>query len=303
MNALLYFIVVMIWGTTWFAITLQQGDVPVLVSVFWRFAIASGVMLFITRFFLRHQRLAKQDHFFCLLQGVCAFSINFVCFYLATGYLNSGIESVIFSMAVLFNTVNQAIFYGIRPNRRFWPAAGLGVAGITLLFAEQLFAQSFSWQLLGGLVLSLVGTYGFSLGNMLSIRHQQRGLSVLTTNSWAMFYGACIAGMLAWLLGDSLSLSWQPIYLSALIYLALFGSIIGFGAYYCLVGKIGAGKAAYATVLFPLVALTISTFYEGYQWQLHNIVGLILIILGNVVMFFPKKRMECKTNPPCNAVE
>ncbi|MBT0724962.1 DMT family transporter [Rosenbergiella sp. S61] len=287
MNKLVYLGVVVIWGTTWFAIALQQGEVSILVSIFWRFTIAGGLLLLINRWRLGKTQLTWRDHGFCLLQGLCAFSLNFYCFYLAASQITTGIESVIFSMAILFNAINQAIFYRVTPVKRFWPAAALGIIGITILFSDQWGAQYFSVSLGVGVGLSLVGTYGFSLGNMLSIRHQRRGLAILTTNSWAMCYGAAVAGILAYFYGYSFTLPAQPLYLGALFYLALFGSVIGFGAYYFLVGRIGAGQAAYTTVLFPLVALTISTRFEGYQWHPHAVVGLGIILLGNFIMFFP----------------
>ncbi len=117
-----------------------------------------------------------------------------------------------------------------------------------------------------GIGLSALGTYGFSLGNMFSIRHQRRGLETLTTNSWAMLYGTLVMGAIALLRGDNFMPEWTVSYLGALLYLALFGSVIAFGAYFTLVGRIGASKAAYSTLLFPLVALSISTVYEGYVW-------------------------------------
>ena len=292
MNGLLYFCVVGIWGTTWFAIALQQGEVPILVSIFWRFALAGGLLLLVSRWRLGGNHLSWRDHAFCLLQGLCSFSLNFCCFYLAASHITTGIESVIFSMAILFNAINQALFYRVTPVKRFWLAAALGIIGIAILFSDQWGAKQFSASLGLGVALSLLGTYGFSLGNMLSIRHQRRGLAILTTNSWAMCYGAAVAGALSYLLGYSFILPVQPLYLGALVYLALFGSVIGFGAYYLLVGRIGAGQAAYTTVLFPLVALAISTRFEGYQWHLHAVIGLGVILLGNFIMFFPLHRLR-----------
>lgn len=117
------------------------------------------------------------------------------------------------------------------------------------------------------------------------IRHQRRGLETLTTNSWAMLYGTLVMGAIALLRGDNFMPEWTVSYLGALLYLALFGSVIAFGAYFTLVGRIGASKAAYSTLLFPLVALSISTVYEGYVWHSNAVIGLALILLGNMVMF------------------
>lgn len=285
MNAILYGLVVVIWGTTWIAIFLQQGPVSAPVSIFWRFAVASVTMLAILLVTRRLRPLALRDHLFCVLQGCCVFCFNFWCFYTAAAHINTGLESVIFSMAVLFNAINGFIFFRQQPPARFWLAAALGLAGIITLFWDDLLSNGLNASLLWGIGLSALGTYGFSLGNMLSMRHQRRGLEILTTNSWAMLYGTLVIGAIALVRGDDFTPQWTLSYMGALLYLALFGSVIAFGAYFTLVGRIGAGKAAYSTLLFPLVALTISTFYEGYVWHSNAVIGLMLILVGNLVMF------------------
>ncbi|KAB8160644.1 DMT family transporter [Raoultella ornithinolytica] len=285
MNAILYGLVVVIWGTTWIAIFLQQGPVSAPVSIFWRFAVASVTMLAILLATRRLRPLALRDHLFCVLQGCCVFCFNFWCFYTAAAHINTGLESVIFSMAVLFNAINGFIFFRQQPPARFWLAAALGLVGIITLFWDDLLSNGLNASLLWGIGLSALGTYGFSLGNMLSMRHQRRGLETLTTNSWAMLYGTLVMGAIALVRGDDFTPQWTLSYMGALLYLALFGSVIAFGAYFTLVGRIGAGKAAYSTLLFPLVALTISTFYEGYVWHSNAIIGLALILVGNLVMF------------------
>ncbi len=285
MNAILYGLVVVIWGTTWIAIFLQQGPVSAPVSIFWRFAVASVTMLAILLATRRLRPLALRDHLFCVLQGCCVFCFNFWCFYTAAAHINTGLESVIFSMAVLFNAVNGFIFFRQQPPARFWLAAALGLVGIITLFWDDLLSNGLNASLLWGIGLSALGTYGFSLGNMLSMRHQRRGLETLTTNSWAMLYGTLVMGAIALVRGDDFTPQWTLSYMGALLYLALFGSVIAFGAYFTLVGRIGAGKAAYSTLLFPLVALTISTFYEGYVWHSNAVIGLMLILVGNLVMF------------------
>ena len=285
MNAILYGLVVVIWGTTWIAIFLQQGPVSAPVSIFWRFAVASVTMLAILLATRRLRPLALRDHLFCVLQGCCVFCFNFWCFYTAAAHINTGLESVIFSMAVLFNAINGFIFFRQQPPARFWLAAALGLVGIITLFWDDLLSNGLNASLLWGIGLSALGTYGFSLGNMLSMRHQRRGLETLTTNSWAMLYGTLVMGAIALVRGDDFTPQWTLSYMGALLYLALFGSVIAFGAYFTLVGRIGAGKAAYSTLLFPLVALTISTFYEGYVWHSNAVIGLALILVGNLVMF------------------
>jgi len=220
-----------------------------------------------------------------MVEGGCVFGFNFWCFYTAAAWINTGLESVIFSMAVLFNAINSFIFFGQRPPARFFLAAALGLTGIAALFWQDLLANDLNVNLLLGIGLSALGTLGFSLGNMISLRHQRKGLETMTTNGWAMFYGTLIMGFIALVRGDSFTPEWTVSYLGALVYLALFGSVVGFGVYFTLVGRIGASNAAYSTLLFPLVALTLSTLFEGYHWESNAVVGLALILVGNLVMF------------------
>jgi drug/metabolite transporter (DMT)-like permease len=285
MNAILYISVVVIWGTTWLAIYMQQGVVSVPVSIFWRFAVAAVVMLVVLLALGRLRRISLRDHLFCMLQGGCVFGFNFLCFYHAAAYISSGLESVIFSMAVLFNAVNSMVFFRQRPSKNLLPAAVLGIAGVIALFWHDLVATQLAPSLLLGIGLSALGTYGFSIGNMISTRHQRRGLETLSTNTYAMFYGTIIMGVLALVRGDSFMPEFTLRYLGSLFYLAIFGSVIAFGAYFTLVGRIGSGPAAYSTLLFPLVALSLSTIYEGYVWHSNAIIGLVMILLGNLVMF------------------
>ncbi|MND72844.1 DMT family transporter [Lelliottia amnigena] len=285
MNALLYGLVVLIWGTTWIAIFLQQGPVAAPVSIFWRFAVASATIMIVLLALGRLRKMVLRDHLFCMVQGCCVFCFNFWCFYTAAAYINTGLESVIFSMAVLYNAINSFIFFGQRPPARFGFAAVLGMLGIITLFWDDLLASGWSQELLLGIGLSALGTYGFSLGNMISLRHQRNGLETMTTNAWAMTYGTLVMGAIALIRGDNFAPEWTVSYMGALLYLAIFGSVIAFGAYFTLVGRIGAGKAAYSTLLFPLVALSISTVYEGYVWHVNGIAGIVLILTGNMVMF------------------
>jgi drug/metabolite transporter (DMT)-like permease len=285
MNALLYFSVVVIWGTTWIAIVMQQGVVSITVSIFWRFLLAAAAMMPVLGVLGRLRKLSLHDHAFCLLQGCCVFDFNFVCFYHAASYISSGLESVIFSMAVLYNAVNSWLFFRQRPHPNLLPAALLGITGIVALFWNDLVSTQMAPQLLLGVGLSALGTFGFSLGNMISTRHQRRGLETLSTNSYAMFYGAMVMAGISLFHGDRFMPELSARYLGSLFYLAIFGSVIAFGAYFTLVGRIGASQAAYSTLLFPLVALTLSTLYEGYVWHLNAAIGLVLILLGNLVMF------------------
>lgn len=285
MSLLLYVTVVLIWGTTWIAIVMQQGVVDPTVSVFYRFVLAAGVLMVTLLLSGRLKPLRGRDHLWCLAQGASVFCLNFYCFYHAVSYISSGMEAVIFSMAVLFNALNSALFFRQPIKRGFWLAALLGLSGMLTLFWPELASANPEPGLFIGIGLSLLGTYCFSLGNMISARHQRHGLDLWTTNGWGMSYGALFTGLLVVGQGLPLTLDARPSYLGALLYLALFGSIVAFAAYFQLLKRIGASQAAYSTLLFPLVALSVSTLFEDYHWQLSSVLGMVLILVGNLAMF------------------
>lgn len=293
MNALLYALVVVIWGTTWIAITLQQqSEISTTVAVFWRFFISAIVLFAFVVMSRKLQKLATHDHLFCLLQACCIFGFNFVCFYYAVQYISSGLEAVIFSMAVIFNTINAKLFFAQQISSRFYPAALFGLFGIIALFWHDVMGTTLNSNTLMGIGLCILGTYGFSLGNMISTRHQKQGLDIFTTNAYAMLYGSLLMALISWFKHDNFFPSMSGSSVSALLYLAIFGSVIGFTAYFYLVGRIGAGKAAYSTLLFPLVALVISTIWEGYHWQMNAVIGVILILCGNAIFFIKLPRFR-----------
>ena len=99
-----------------------------------------------------------------------------------------------------------------------------------------------------------------------------------------MSYGAVLIGILALLSGKPFGFEVSFSYGISLFYLAVFGSIIAFGSYLTLIGRIGPDRAAYASMLFPVVALGVSTAYEGYRWSVPGLAGVTLIIAGSLIV-------------------
>jgi drug/metabolite transporter (DMT)-like permease len=280
MNGFLYLMTALIWGTTWIAIHWQLGEVAVLVSIFYRFALAALLFLPVLVLFGKLQQTNIRDHFFFILQGLCLFSLNFICFYTASNYIISGLISVIFASAILFNAFNQWLIWYKKPSVSIYIASLLGIIGLILLFGKQLVSVQNTKELVYGVACAIAGTYLFSLGNMISIRNSQNGIKPWTSNAYGMVYGTLILLLAIQVFNVDWSWDSRPIYITSLIYLAIPGSILGFTIYLALVARIGANQAAYVTVLFPVVALTISTFVESYQWDYIAILGLLLVMSG-----------------------
>ncbi len=277
----LYGSTVLIWGTSWLAIKFQLGSVDPMVSVLYRFIAAALILMLYCKLSHLKMKFHLKDHLYMMLQGLVLFSFNYWTIYLASGFLTSGLVAVIFSSIVFMNIINGSLLLGTQIRSNVLMGGGFGFLGIGLVFWPQISSFGLSDDTASGVLFAVCGTFLASLGNIISARHQQYNLPVIQTNAYGMVYGAAAMGILALVSGRRFSFDMSVPYVGFLIYLAVFGTIIAFGCYLKLIGKIGADRAAYATMLFPVVALSISTVYEGYQWSAHNLTGIVLVLIGN----------------------
>jgi drug/metabolite transporter (DMT)-like permease len=302
MNLILYGLVVLIWGTTWIALKWQLGSVPIALSIGYRFALAALVLF--AWLAARRELVRPRGPAIVLIaaQGVCLFCINFVCFLKASATLQSGLIAVVFSTSTLWNALLARLVLKRRIAPQVIAGGALGLAGLTLLFAPQLTVSAADGETLAGLAWALGGTLCFSTGNLLSSALQARGLRPLQTNAWGMAGGATLLFAYALLSGTPWTYDASLRYSAALVYLAIPGSVVAFTAYLTLVGRLGPERAAYSTVLFPIVALNVSALLEGYQWTATAIAGLGLVMLGNVLVFRrAAARPPAPTAPPAAA--
>jgi drug/metabolite transporter (DMT)-like permease len=297
-NLNLYAITVAIWGSTWLAITFQLGVVPPSVSVVWRFALSALMLLAYALWKRLPLGFSPRDHFWMALQGLLLFGINYVLTYLSEQDLVSGLVAVIFSLMVFLNIVGMRIFFGRPINPVGVLAAMLGVVGVGLVFWPELSRFTAARNELTGALLALAAMTVASLGTMVATRNQR--LPVLQVNGFAMMYGAIFVALYAAFAGDRFAFDWSFPYVASLLYLALFGSVLAFGAYLTLMKRIGADRASYSAVAIPVVALVLSTLFEDIHWQAPMIVGVGLCLAGNVLMLARGRlrRMRTSAAPP-----
>jgi drug/metabolite transporter (DMT)-like permease len=280
-NIFLYLTTVLIWGLTWISIKFQLGTVSPEVSIFYRFALAS-LILFIFCFMRRlPMRFNRRDHLFFALLGLFLFSLNYILVYNAEFYLSSGLVAIIFSTIVVFNVIFGALFLGNPIRLQVVLGACIGLIGLVLVFGSELTTFNLSDSRLLGLILAILSVISASLGNIISARNQRHNLPVIQTNAYGMAYGAFLMLLVALLRGTEFTVDFSTGYLISLLYLSLFGSVIAFWTYLTLLGRIGPDRSAYVTVLFPIIALIVSTLYEGLQWNLTQLLGVALVLLGN----------------------
>ncbi|NQW01016.1 MAG: EamA family transporter [Rhodospirillales bacterium] len=281
-NILLYLTTVAVWGSSWLAIKYQLGTVAPEVSVAYRFVLAATFMLGYCALSGRRLRFDAGDHLRMAFQGVMLFGTNYYLLYLASQYLTTGLVAVLFSTVVVFSILGNAALFRTAISGRVAFGGLLGVSGITLVFWQDLAAFDLSTRTSLGLLLAIGGTLAAAIGMLSSALYQKRGLPVIETTSIAMAYGAIYMTGIALISGKPFVVDVSPAYLGSLAFLAVFASVIGFSCYLTLLGRIGADRASYATVLFPIIALSLSMVFENFQWTTAALMGTALILLGNL---------------------
>ncbi len=280
----LYAITVLIWGTTFFAVTMQVGEVPAEQSVFYRYLSAAIIMWLIVAVRRDMPRFSISTHYRFIALGFCMFSLNYVVVYMAVERLVSGLVSVVFSMTILINTFQMWLIYSQRPDSRLLIAATLGISGLTLLFLDEILSSEISPVFFAGLAFAFTAAFSAGTGNIVSHRLSMRGVNVVHANTWSMTYGAALT--LAYILysGKPMQFDTSIEYIASLGYLSLFGTVIAFYAYLTLVANIGAPRASYVSILYSTVALIISTLLEDMNWTALMLLGVVMIMAGNVIV-------------------
>ena len=278
---LLYSMVVFGWSTSWLPLKWQLGVVAPEVSLLWRFVIAATVM-FVISIYLRQSLIFHwRTHLRLALLGLCIFSTNFAFFYHGGKGVASGLLAVVFSSASLVNVIMTAVLGRSRPRIAHLLAAMIGLTGVVCLFWPEL---QLSNTAVTSLALCLIGTLFFCTGNMVSAACQKRGIPIFASASWGMLYGACYLALFSLISNHEFTIEPTAKYVLGLVWLALVSSVMTFAAYLSLIGRIGPSRAGYATVIFPVFALLISTVFESYTWSSLAFIGLGLVIFGNVIM-------------------
>jgi drug/metabolite transporter (DMT)-like permease len=266
------------------------GDVAPQVSIVWRFLLAS-IILFIWCYF-RGLKLSFpwRDHLSWLLLGFFLFCVNYICAYFGTFYLASGLVCLIFSTLTLFTVFNGFIFFKKPIRLPILVGAVVGIAGLSIIFSNEI--SSADWSLESGVVKGflwmLLATFFASIGMLLSGQFQARKMPLVQSNAFSMLYGSLILVSYITVSDVSFSFNTSYSYVLSLVYLALIASVIGFGVYLKLVGNIGADKASYVNIFTPTIALLLSTLFENYEWSWVGLIGVLLIIIGNIIVLYAK---------------
>ncbi len=288
----LYATAVFCWGTSWIALRIQAVSVEPVVAVFWRFVIATILMFIWAMLRKDNLRFDLKTHGFFAVLGLCLFSWNFLGTYYGSRHIPSGLVAVVFSLASVSNIVLGAIFLGQRITLRLLGGAIIGISGVALMFSGEIEKAASSVALMTGLGFCIFGTFCFSLGNIVSSRVSAKGITVISASAWGMVYGTLSTGIIALVMGQDFSIPFTVPFIGSLLWVVTSATIVAVAAYFTLVQSIGPARAGYATVMFPVVALLVSTFAEtwvpgagqNFQWSAAALLGMAMAIGGNVLV-------------------
>lgn len=288
MNALLYTIIVMIWGTTWYVIKVQlQTGIDIEFAISYRF-IGAGLIL-LPFVFSRIKKLSLKQHGWLALQGFSMFGVNFIFLYYAASLVESGLMALAYSIIVLFNIFNGALFFNYPLRINVIIGGLIGTLGLFFIFLPDIMTpQSDNIMVIEGVTIALFGTFIASIGNLVAARNQKNGIGVLTCICLGMLYGGLSLSAVGLASGKNFSVPLEPVFFLSMAYMIFAGSLTAFFCYLKLIGNIGPDRAAYVVVLTPILALPISAIFENFCWCGWTIVGVLVVMIGNIIVLLPK---------------
>jgi drug/metabolite transporter (DMT)-like permease len=279
-----FLLITLIWGSTWIVIKDQLGTVPAMWSVTYRFVIAGAAMFALALIARDRFTIGLRGHVLAGVMGVVQFAINYNGVYAAEQFVTSGLVAVVFALLIVPNALFSRIFFGDRMTRGFVLGSAIALAGVALLFLQEVrLAAVPASSVLAGIGLTVAAVLAASVANVMQISRDVRERPISVMVGWAMLYGAAIDGALAWAVSGPPVVETRFGYWLGLLYLAVIASSVAFFLYYRIIRAIGPARAAYSSVLIPVIAMGFSTLFEDYRWAPLAIVGGLLAMVGLVI--------------------
>jgi drug/metabolite transporter (DMT)-like permease len=288
-----FLLITLIWSSTWIVIKGQLGLVPPVWSVSYRFLIAGAAMLAIARFGGSSLAIGR-GHALAALLGLLQFVLNYNLVYASELYITSGLAAVVFALLIVPNALLAWLFFGQKVSPRFLLGSLVAMAGVGLLFLQEIrHSPTPAGDVLAGLSLVLVAVLAASASNVMQLANGVKSRPIGPMLGWAMLYGALMDAAFAWATVGPPLIEQTLIYWLGLVYLGVIASALAFWLYYRIIRQIGPARAAWSSVLIPILAMALSTLFEGYRWSALAIGGGLLAIAGLLIAL-----RSGKTAPP-----
>ena len=273
-----------IWGTTWYAITLQLGSVAPLASIVWRFGLASVLLFLGCLIFRQNLRLTRAQHLAALGQGAFTFAISYSFTYASEGLVASAIVAVTFASLTFINLVLFRLAAGQRAAATSWGGAILGLLGVAVLSGGEVLNAGIDGPAALGVGLALIATTAAAFGNFFAWKGERHGSAAIPSTTWAMAYGTVLLALYGLATGAEFTIDPDFTYVGSLLYLSVFGSVIAFGLYFSIARTIGYAMASYISALTPPIAMLVSVMFEGARFGWPAVAGLLLVLSGQALL-------------------
>ena len=286
----LFVIAVAIWGTTWHAILYQLAYLPAEAGVALRFALAGVLALAIAAWRGDRLRCSPRQHARIALQGVFMYSLAYLCVYHAEKHVPSGLVAVGYSVSPLVNGIGARLLWRSALTLRFVIGGVLCVAGVALIFAPEFAQVSAGGATLRGALFTIGAVLLSAVGSLLASRNATHKLPFWPAMGWGMLYSALLSAAIAAGSGQLVappSPLAAPAWWLSLAYLAVAGSVIAFACYLQLQQRVGPGAASSVGVMTPVLALIVSTLFEGFAPVALTWCGAALAVAGNALILRP----------------
>ncbi len=288
MKIIIWLILCLIWGTTWFFIKIGLEDLPPISFAAARFVLALVILAFII--FLQKIPLpkTKRDWKLLALTGILQFSVNYSLVFWSEQYISSGLAAVLQAMITVFGLALAWIHLPAeRITRLKVFAILLGIAGVATIFIEQL--QVNSLLAFAGCVAIVIGAYAAAHASIL-VKAYGGNL-----HPASLVFGQMLCGILPLILyglikeGNPINFNWTWQAIISVLYLTIFGTIAAFWLYYWLLSKIESTKAMMISLVTPLIAVVIGAIFLGETLPPQTIFGGVLILASIGLIVFRKK--------------
>lgn len=279
-----FILITLIWGSTWIVIKDQLGSVPPAWSVTYRFVIAAGAMFIYAAVVGARLAIGARGHLLAALFGFPQFCLNFNFVYAAEHYVTSGLVATVFALLMVPNSALAWLFLKHKASGRFMLGSAIACAGVAMLFVQEIRASPATPVEVGiGIGLTLLGVLSASAANVMQASRRVASLPLASLLAWGMAYGVLANAAIAWFAFGPPVIEYRPLYWLGLLYLGLFASALAFPLYFAVMRAVGPGKAAYSSLLVPILAMAISTAVEGYRWSALAVAGGLVALAGMAI--------------------
>ena len=280
---------VLVWSTTWYAITFQLVNTAPELGVALRFGLAGAVVLAMCMIRGLPLRFGARGHALLALQGVFLYGVSYVCVYHAEQHLVSGLVAVGYSASPLVSGLGARLLFGTPLRPHFVGGALLGLIGVALIFWPEFGRAAGRSGTALGVLFTLASVLLSTVGSLAASRNNANGLPFWPALGFGMVYGALAAAALGLAQGQVVALPVAWSWWLALLYLSLAGSVLTFACFLTLQQRIGPGPAGSIGVMTPLLALVVSMVFESFHPDVLTFAGAALAVAGNALVLGPPR--------------